>query len=234
MEHQHDPSSSAARKFDDDHTDPDCIDDFFHQTTIELVSPRKLIVAIFFLAFSWIFSSYTITLADERSPDPNQYRPLPDIFIDNVTRIPWAATVSEVIIVAFGILFLLLVTFHRYRTLIVVRCCVILSTLYLFRAMTIWVTSMPVVGSHLNCRSVKPNTLTGRIERAAHVLQTCIGPRIIAFPVSRPSTYRLLLLLRKFPVSAPKMSSMQAAEGNITPMKRSLEIYKKKFLVFRL
>ncbi|KAL7668236.1 hypothetical protein ACOME3_008946 [Neoechinorhynchus agilis] len=131
---------------------------------------KKFMASVVLLILSWAASSYSVAIADERTPNPKIYKPLPDVFMDNFNRISWAARASEVTILMFVGMFVIMVIFHKCRRLIVQRCFIILSLLYLFRGLTVIVTSMPMTGPHLICSSRKPVTIKDRIKRAANVM----------------------------------------------------------------
>ncbi|KAI0983497.1 hypothetical protein GJ496_005861 [Pomphorhynchus laevis] len=128
---------------------------------------QRLCVALIFCLFGFLFCSYMIVLADERRPPRDIFPPLPDIFLDNVKRVTWATAASEVIIVLLITSFLVTLLIRYDRLIILKRCCLMLAMLYTFRGITVYCTSLSVVGKHLTCypKTVNITSAYGRFHR---------------------------------------------------------------------
>jgi len=81
-----------------------------------LRSDRKKTLSACLLALTTVyFCSFIITIVDERLPDPNTFKPLPDLVLDNIKQIPWAFSVTEKIIVIEVVTLITIVALHRHR-----------------------------------------------------------------------------------------------------------------------
>ncbi|CAF5222110.1 unnamed protein product, partial [Rotaria magnacalcarata] len=79
-------------------------------------SDRKKTLLAFLLAFMTIlFSSFIITIVDERIPDPKSFPPLPDLILDNIQQIPWAFAVTEKLILIEMATLIIVILAHRHR-----------------------------------------------------------------------------------------------------------------------
>eukprot|EP01127_Copromyxa_protea_P009947 TRINITY_DN238_c0_g1_i1.p1 TRINITY_DN238_c0_g1~~TRINITY_DN238_c0_g1_i1.p1 ORF type:complete len:395 (-),score=56.99 TRINITY_DN238_c0_g1_i1:69-1217(-) len=114
-------------------------------------SASKLLFSFLYLGLVIFVTSFTMTIAHARLPDTDSWPPLPDIILDSVPVMPWAMIMSELIITGFFVLFGFVLFFHKHRTVVLRRFNVICGTLYLFRSVTMIVTSLAVPGAHLNC-----------------------------------------------------------------------------------
>ena len=76
---------------------------------------KKTLSACLLALCTLYFCSFIITIVDERLPDPKLFPPLPDLFLDNVTQIPWAFAVTEKIILIEMVTLLIVVALHRHR-----------------------------------------------------------------------------------------------------------------------
>lgn len=62
-----------------------------------------------------ILATVSLSLVHERLPDRKIYKPLPDIFLDNVPEEEWALSVSEILIMIQVNCCIALITFHKHR-----------------------------------------------------------------------------------------------------------------------
>lgn len=76
---------------------------------------KKTLSACLLALCTLYFCSFIITIVDERLPDPKLFPPLPDLFLDNVTQIPWAFAVTEKIILIEMVTLIIVVALHRHR-----------------------------------------------------------------------------------------------------------------------
>ncbi|XP_020386067.1 phosphatidylcholine:ceramide cholinephosphotransferase 2 isoform X1 [Rhincodon typus] len=108
-------------------------------------------VAFVYALFNLIMTSVMITVVHERVPPKEKNPPLPDTFFDYVDRVEWAFKISEVngliLVGLWTIQWLLL----RYRSIVGRRFFFIMGTLYLYRCITMYITTLPVPGMHFQC-----------------------------------------------------------------------------------
>ena len=89
---------------------------------------------------------------------PHRDRRLPDVFLDNVERRGWGISVADVMIIVAVVSCLLLVIAHRHRLILLRRVFLLMALLYLLRALTIFVTVLPIPDAQLNCLPPANNT----------------------------------------------------------------------------
>ena len=76
---------------------------------------KKTLCACLLAVCTVYFCSFIITIVDERLPDPKDFRPLPDLILQNIQQIPWAFAVTEKIIVIEMATLLTIILLHRHR-----------------------------------------------------------------------------------------------------------------------
>jgi hypothetical protein len=123
-----------------------------------LASFSRLIFSFAYLALVAFITAFTMTVAHVRLPDTKSYPPLPDIFLDNVPLIPWAMLMSEFMICSGLLILFVIILLHKRRMIVLRRFNVICGTLFLFRSLTMVVTSLAVPGSHLECEKLPIET----------------------------------------------------------------------------
>ena len=74
--------------------------------------PVKTALAFIFLFFAWVATTLGLALTHDRVPNT---KPLPDLFLDNVTDQPWGLEVSEYIIMISTIGAFAVTVFHKHR-----------------------------------------------------------------------------------------------------------------------
>ncbi|XP_017100410.2 ceramide phosphoethanolamine synthase [Drosophila bipectinata] len=99
---------------------------------------------------TWI-TSFVMVIVHERVPDMKRYPPLPDIFLDNVPHIPWAFNMCEITGSLLFTIWLVVLIFHKYRTVLLRRFFALAGTVFLLRCVTMLITSLSVPGTHLQC-----------------------------------------------------------------------------------
>ncbi|XP_034245360.1 phosphatidylcholine:ceramide cholinephosphotransferase 2-like isoform X2 [Thrips palmi] len=119
----------------------------------------KTLMAFFCLVFGFIMATASLSLVHERVPDKKTYGPLPDIFFELFPKVPWALTVSEIIIVVSTNVTFLVLLFHKHRFIVFRRLFLMMSLLYLMRSVTMFVTVLPMSDPTYYC-SPKANETT--------------------------------------------------------------------------
>ncbi|RVE60858.1 hypothetical protein OJAV_G00185260 [Oryzias javanicus] len=127
-------------------------------------------VAFLYAVFNLIFTTVVITIVHERVPDKSVSPPLPDKFFDYVDRVPWAFTITEtngLILVGLWLIQWLLL---KHKAIIGRRCFFLIGTLYMYRCVTMYITTLPVPGKHMVCAPKLYNDSVGKIWRILRLL----------------------------------------------------------------
>lgn len=106
----------------------------------------------FVYAVVWMVSTtVVISVVHERVPRKEESPPLPDKFFDLFDRVGWAFSICEInglLLVALWFCQWLLL---KHRSIVGRRFFFIVGTLYLYRCITMYVTTLPVPGMHFKC-----------------------------------------------------------------------------------
>ena len=136
--------------------------------------PLKAVVSLVFLGVSWIANTSSLALTHEFMPvkikmvviNNNQskieyqdYGPLPDIVLDNITYQPWALDVCEILLMISLVAAIIVVVFHAHRFILLRRIFFLLGLLYFYRSVTIFVTVLPKSDPNYKC-SEKAGNIT--------------------------------------------------------------------------
>ena len=108
-------------------------------------------VSVLYVFTASCLSAFIIAVAHDQLPDPNLYRPLPDVFLDNIPFIPGSLAICEVCGSIMLFFWILILIFHKHRLVVLKRSCAILGTIILLRCSTIYVTSLSVPAKHSEC-----------------------------------------------------------------------------------
>ncbi|XP_065806359.1 phosphatidylcholine:ceramide cholinephosphotransferase 2 [Labrus bergylta] len=127
-------------------------------------------VAFLYALFNLVFTTVIITVVHERVPDKSVSPPLPDKFFDYVDRVPWAFTVTEVNGLILSGLWLVQWLFLKHKSIILRRCFFLIGTLYMYRCVTMYITTLPVPGKHMVCAPKLYNDSTGKIWRILQLI----------------------------------------------------------------
>uniref|UniRef100_A0A3Q1FAN4 Sphingomyelin synthase 2b n=1 Tax=Acanthochromis polyacanthus TaxID=80966 RepID=A0A3Q1FAN4_9TELE len=127
-------------------------------------------VAFLYATFNLVFTTVIITVVHERVPDKSVSPPLPDKFFDYVDRVPWAFTVTEVNGLILCGLWLVQWISLKHRAIIGRRCFFLIGTLYMYRCVTMYITTLPVPGKHMVCAPKLYNDSTGKIWRILRLI----------------------------------------------------------------
>ncbi|XP_076831376.1 phosphatidylcholine:ceramide cholinephosphotransferase 2 [Brachyhypopomus gauderio] len=111
----------------------------------------KTIIAFAYAAFNLVLTTVMITVVHERVPAKENTPPLPDKFFDYIDRVNWAFTVTEVNGMLLVGIWAVQWLFHRYRAIVGRRFFFLIGTLYLYRCITMYITTLPVPGVHMTC-----------------------------------------------------------------------------------
>lgn len=114
-----------------------------------------------------------LALVHEYMPDRDKYHPLPDIVLSNVPEKGWLLYISEYIIMGSVMSTACVLIFHRHRFVVFRRIFLLMSLLYLMRAITMSVTVLPMSSTTYWC-SPKANS-TDFVTIATRVLNLMVG-----------------------------------------------------------
>lgn len=122
-------------------------------STVELYPEEKLktLLAAILTTFGFIATLTSLVLTHQRLPDRNKYGPLPDVVLDNLLPFDWALDLSEYIIVWSMNSILMILLFHRHRFIVFRRVFLIMAVLYLYRAITMYITVLPISSKTYRC-----------------------------------------------------------------------------------
>ncbi|XP_029465654.1 phosphatidylcholine:ceramide cholinephosphotransferase 1 [Rhinatrema bivittatum] len=111
----------------------------------------KTFLAFLYALCCFIFTSVMICIVHERVPLKEVQPPLPDTFFDYFNRVEWAFSICEINGMILVTLWLIQWLFLKYKSIIGRRFFCLVGTLYLYRCITMYVTTLPVPGMHFNC-----------------------------------------------------------------------------------
>jgi len=118
----------------------------------------KTTTALCFVLSNFLLTTVSLSITHElQRPGP----PLPDITLDHILYRRWALDVSEILIMVSTIIAAFFVVFHKYRTILIRRICIIVGLLYGYRALTMIVTVLPSANREYHCDSQLNHTITG-------------------------------------------------------------------------
>ncbi|MED6289680.1 Phosphatidylcholine:ceramide cholinephosphotransferase 2 [Characodon lateralis] len=127
-------------------------------------------VAFLYALFNLVFTTVVITIVHERVPDKSVSPPLPDKFFDYVDRVPWAFTVTETNGLILVGLWLVQWLFLKHKAIVGRRCFFLIGTLYMYRCVTMYITTLPVPGKHMVCAPKLYNDSRGKIWRILRLI----------------------------------------------------------------
>jgi len=117
--------------------------------------PIKLVFAFIFLLFGLCASVLSLAMTHDRVPD---YPPLPDVFLDNFPYQTWGLPTSEYMIIISVWTSAVIVIFHKHRTIVARRICLLVGLHYLYRSVTFFVTVLPKPDASFHCAPQLNNT----------------------------------------------------------------------------
>ncbi|ROL01451.1 Phosphatidylcholine:ceramide cholinephosphotransferase 2 [Anabarilius grahami] len=129
-------------------------------------------IAFIWAGFNLILTTVMITIIHERVPDKSVNPPLPDKFFDYVPRMEWAFSVTEVNGMILVALWFIQWLFLKHRAIVGRRFFFLQGMLYLYRMVTMYITTLPVPSMHMDCAPKLYGDSHGKIKR---VLQLVSG-----------------------------------------------------------
>lgn len=108
-------------------------------------------IAFIWAGFNLVLTTVMITVVHERVPDKSVSPPLPDKFFDYVPRVEWAFSVTEVNGMILVALWFIQWLFLKHRAIVGRRFFFLQGLLYLYRMVTMYITTLPVPSMHMEC-----------------------------------------------------------------------------------
>lgn len=133
----------------------------------------KTLLACLLSTVCLLLNLVVLAYIHDRVPDREKVGPLPDVLFDLFPPVDQALEVSEIIIIASVWSCVLLIILHRYRWIVFRRINVIMAALYAMRAITMFVTQVPMASKTYYCSPKSNNTSIGLI--ASRVLSLFTG-----------------------------------------------------------
>ncbi|XP_058508003.1 phosphatidylcholine:ceramide cholinephosphotransferase 1 [Solea solea] len=112
---------------------------------------RKTGAAFCYAVVCFVTTTIVISVVHERVPSKEHTPPLPDKFFDLFNRVEWAFSICEINGVLLVGLWLVQWILLKHRSIIGRRFFFIVGTLYLYRCITMYITTLPVPGMHFKC-----------------------------------------------------------------------------------
>ncbi|XP_051560860.1 phosphatidylcholine:ceramide cholinephosphotransferase 2-like [Myxocyprinus asiaticus] len=130
----------------------------------------KTFIALFYAIFNLVLTTVTITVVHERVPPKESSPPLPDKFFDYIDRVQWAFTVTEVNGMILVSIWSIQLLFHRYKAIVGRRYFFLLGTLYMYRCITMYITTLPVPGMHMVCAPKLYGDSQAKLQRVLQLI----------------------------------------------------------------
>ncbi|XP_006783827.1 phosphatidylcholine:ceramide cholinephosphotransferase 1-like [Neolamprologus brichardi] len=108
-------------------------------------------IAFLYAVVCFVTTTVVISVVHERVPTKEHTPPLPDKFFDWFDRIEWAFSICEINGMLLVALWLIQWILLKHRSIIGRRFFFIVGTLYMYRCITMYITTLPVPGMHFKC-----------------------------------------------------------------------------------
>lgn len=109
---------------------------------------KKFLAGALFMMINFVATTVSLSVTHERVP---RYEPLPDIILDFFRYQHWALTASEVLLSLQCSTAFLICIFHKHRFIVTRRLFLLLGLLYGYRAITMFVTVLPIADPNYQC-----------------------------------------------------------------------------------
>lgn len=76
---------------------------------------RKTFLAFLAMVFGFIINDIAIVLTHQKIPDKSLHPPLPDLALDNITKIRWLNDVADILVILSIVMSAVIITLHRHR-----------------------------------------------------------------------------------------------------------------------
>ncbi|XP_052426502.1 phosphatidylcholine:ceramide cholinephosphotransferase 1 [Carassius gibelio] len=134
----------------------------FHKELVQIPIPEpaspqfppewgKTAVAFVYALCCFVLTTVIISVVHERVPPKEDSPPLPDKFFDFFDRVEWAFTICEINGMILMVLWIIQLSLLKHKSIVGRRFFFIVGTLYLYRCITMYITTLPVPGMHFKC-----------------------------------------------------------------------------------
>jgi len=123
----------------------------------DLMIPNEMLktfLGLLILFAGFLCTCISLALTHDRVPS---YDPLPDIVLDSISYQKWGLDISEIILSISTSVAVIVVLLHAHRLVILRRIWFILGVLYLYRAITMFVTVLPKSDTGYICKPTSEN-----------------------------------------------------------------------------
>lgn len=129
-------------------------------------------IAFIYAVVCFVTTTVVISVVHERVPPKEHTPPLPDKFFDLFDRVEWAFSICEINGMLLVGLWLIQWILLKHRSIIGRRFFFIVGTLYMYRCITMYITTLPVPGMHFKC---SPKLLGNWEAQARRVMKMIAG-----------------------------------------------------------
>ncbi|XP_077999349.1 sphingomyelin synthase-related protein 1-like [Glandiceps talaboti] len=129
-------------------------------------SIRKTILSLFAFVLVMSTTAWVAVIVNDRNPLTSDHPPLPDFILDNLTPIAQANYVSALALYILTATIIMTLVLHRYRLVLMQRYISSIIMLYVWRNLTMLVTSLPSTQDVFTCAAKTDGTLQMRIQQA--------------------------------------------------------------------
>ncbi|XP_060942838.1 phosphatidylcholine:ceramide cholinephosphotransferase 1 [Limanda limanda] len=112
---------------------------------------RKTGFAFSYAVLCFVTTTIVISVVHERVPSKEHTPPLPDKFFDLFDRVEWAFSICEINGMLLVAVWLIQWILLKHRSIVGRRFFFIVGTLYMYRCITMYITTLPVPGMHFKC-----------------------------------------------------------------------------------
>ncbi|XP_027032479.1 phosphatidylcholine:ceramide cholinephosphotransferase 1 [Tachysurus fulvidraco] len=129
-------------------------------------------VAFGYALCCFITTSIVISIVHERVPTKEESPPLPDKFFDLFDRVQWAFSICEINGMLLVFIWFIQWIHLKHRSIVGRRFFFIVGTLYLYRCVTMYITTLPVPGMHFKCA---PKLFGDREAQLRRIMKMMLG-----------------------------------------------------------
>ncbi|KAM9804344.1 phosphatidylcholine:ceramide cholinephosphotransferase 1 [Neosynchiropus ocellatus] len=130
----------------------------------------KTSIAFLYAVVCFVSTTIVISVVHERVPPKEHTPPLPDKFFDLFNRVEWAFSICEVNGIVLVALWLVQWLLLKHRSIVGRRFFFIVGTLYLYRCITMYITTLPVPGMHFRCSPKLQGNWEGHVSRVMKMI----------------------------------------------------------------
>ncbi len=135
--------------------------------------PLKTLLAAAYMSACMVCTAVALALVHERRPETP---PLPDQVLDRVPYRKWGLFGCEYLIQVQVSAAAAVILFHRHRFILLRRVMLMIGALYIYRALTLWVTAVPTADPGYLCAPKVNGTITaGEVAFRAYRILTGFG-----------------------------------------------------------